>query len=131
MANRQRDTEKARHWRRMISAQRGSGLSVRAFCSQQRLSEPSFYAWRRTLAQRKADPQRTQGTRRCNTPPAFVNLTTRGAAPLAAAMFQPAAPLELVHPRGHVLRIAASCDPQTLAMVLLALSPGDREAERC
>jgi len=31
-----------------------SGLSVRAFCEQQDLSQPSFYAWRRTLAERDA-----------------------------------------------------------------------------
>lgn len=129
MSHRKRDTAKARHWRRMISAQRGSGVSVRAFCSQQRLSEPSFYAWRRTLAQRKAVARRTR--RRNPGAPGFVNLTPRGPAPLAAAMFQPAAPLELVHSCGHVLRIAASCDAQTLSMVLSALSSAHEEAERC
>ena len=136
MANRQRDVLKARSWRRWIAEQRKSRLSVRAFCAEHQLSEPSFYAWRRTLAQRKGGPQRHSPgtrtrTRRRNTKPAFVNLTTRGATPLAAGLFLPAASLELVHPCGHVLRIAASCDAQTLSMVLTVLSLGEREAAPC
>ena len=36
-------------WRKIISEQPGSGLSIAAFCRQRRLSEPSFFAWRRKL----------------------------------------------------------------------------------
>jgi transposase-like protein len=32
-----------------MELQQESGLSVRAFCRQESLSEPSFYAWRRRL----------------------------------------------------------------------------------
>jgi hypothetical protein len=35
---------------------RASGLSARAFCAREGLAEPSFYSWRRTLAER--DSQR-------------------------------------------------------------------------
>src|SRR5258708_5677619 len=48
----QRDRSKERHWRRMMRDWRRSGLSVREFCDWQALSEPSFYSWRRELAQR-------------------------------------------------------------------------------
>jgi transposase-like protein len=41
-------------WRGVLTRFRASGLSVRAFCRQERLSEPSFYAWRRTIHERDA-----------------------------------------------------------------------------
>ena len=53
---RHRTAERAKEqwWRRQVRQWRSSGLSVRAFAPQQGLSEPSFYAWRRTLAEREA-----------------------------------------------------------------------------
>ena len=134
MANKRRDVEKARFWRRTISAQRGSGLSVRAFCARERLSEPSFYVWRRTLAQRAGAtmPKRaaTRRSRRTTTP-AFVSLVAGGAAPLRAGLVGADTALELVHPRGHVLRIGPGCDRTTLSMVLSALAADHDEAPRC
>src|SRR5262245_52557373 len=47
-----RDPKKERFWRRMLRQWRRSGLSIRAFCTQHGLSQPSFYAWQRTLAER-------------------------------------------------------------------------------
>ena len=136
MANKRRDVEKARFWRRTISAQRGSGLSVRAFCARERLSEPSFYAWRRTLAQRAGATTAlhtrvaTRRPRRSRTP-AFVSLVAGGAAPLRAGLVGADTALELVHPRGHVLRIGPGCDRTTLSMVLSALAADHDEAPRC
>src|SRR5437868_6174620 len=52
---RQRDRRKERFWRRMFKLFDRSGLSIRAFCSQHQLSEPSFYSWRRILQERAAD----------------------------------------------------------------------------
>jgi len=54
MANRQRDAGRERFWRQMLQRQAGSGLSVQAFCRREGLTEPSFYAWRRTSARRDA-----------------------------------------------------------------------------
>lgn len=122
MAKGKRDVAKQSLWQRRIRAQGRSGLSVRAFCERERLSEPSFYAWRRTLAEWDADQapsikraalQRTERGR----VPAFVSLT--GSAP---PWHTAPTALELVHPGGHVLRIAAGCDQATLSMVLAALS---------
>jgi hypothetical protein len=39
-------------WRGQIEGQATSGLSARQWCRREQLSEPSFYAWRRKLAQR-------------------------------------------------------------------------------
>jgi len=131
MANRQRDLAKERAWQRWIDKQRKSGLSVRAFCARQPLSEPSFYAWRRTLAERKTGRKPVRATRRPSRRPAFVSLTPSASPPPPAAdLFQPAAAVELVHRDGHVLRIAAGCDRGTLSMVLLALSTEAQQEAR-
>jgi hypothetical protein len=132
MAKGKRDVSKQSLWQRRIRAQRSSGLSVRAFCERERVSEPSFYAWRRTLAERDADDpsvkraalQRAERRR----VPAFVSLTAGAAASWPGGLHTA---LELVHPSGNVLRIAAGCDQRTLAMVLAALSSAQGEAGRC
>ena len=128
MANRQRNLAKERAWRQWISQQRKSRLSVRAFCAREQLSEPSFYAWRRTLAERRTGRKPTRTPRRHTVRPAFVSLTTP--APRTAELFQPAAAVELIHRDGHVLRIAAGCDPGTLGAVLSVLSAQRRQEER-
>jgi transposase len=51
-SGRTRDAIKERQWRRWIEEWQASGRSVYDFCSQRRLSEPSFYYWRRVLAER-------------------------------------------------------------------------------
>jgi hypothetical protein len=51
----QQRSSKERFWRRMVRQWRGSGLSVRDFCAERELAVPSFYAWRRTIAQRDAE----------------------------------------------------------------------------
>lgn len=37
-------------WQPLIRAERDSGTSIKAFCRSQRVSEPSFFAWRKKLA---------------------------------------------------------------------------------
>lgn len=44
------------HWRKVIDRWQASGQTVRAFCTEHRLSEPSFYSWRRTLTLRDQRP---------------------------------------------------------------------------
>ena len=55
MANKIRDPKREAFWRRAVARQRKRRLSIRAFCRVERLSEPSFYAWRRVIAQRDAE----------------------------------------------------------------------------
>lgn len=47
-----RNRGKEQFWRMMLREQTDSGLNARAFCLFRGLSEPSFYAWRRTLGER-------------------------------------------------------------------------------
>jgi transposase len=47
-----RDRQREKFWRRIVTRQPASGLSVRDWCARQEVTEASFYAWRRTLARR-------------------------------------------------------------------------------
>ena len=59
MAKQQRrDLNREAFWRGVMKRFGKSGLTARAFCASEQLSEPSFYAWRRML------PQRAQGRSR-------------------------------------------------------------------
>jgi len=45
----QKNAARRKYWGERIAEQERSGLSVHRFCGQQRLTEPSFYAWRKRL----------------------------------------------------------------------------------
>jgi hypothetical protein len=49
MAKGKRDLTREARWRGLVAAQRKSGLSVRAFCSGEQVTESAFYAWRREI----------------------------------------------------------------------------------
>ena len=49
---RRRDAAKERFWRKVIGGFDPRRHTVRAWCAEQRISEPSFYVWRRELARR-------------------------------------------------------------------------------
>ena len=55
MARSTRLTDKERFWRSMVKRQRQGGATIRAFCREQGISEPSFYAWRKELQRRDAE----------------------------------------------------------------------------
>jgi len=56
MSNIERGAAKESPWRELIGRQVASGLSVRAFCRQEGVGEPSFYFWRRKIRTRDAEP---------------------------------------------------------------------------
>lgn len=52
----QSDTDQQQFWMMVLETFKPSGLSVRQFCQQEGLSEPSFYSWRKRLTHpRKPD----------------------------------------------------------------------------
>ena len=110
--NKVRLSSKERFWRRMVRQWRKSGLSVRAFCAERGLSEPSFYAWRRTLAERDA------------TAVPFVPLTVTPEPRPVTADNGSAGALELVLDAGRRLRIGPGFDGPTLARLLALLEEG-------
>jgi transposase-like protein len=52
MANHRRSVEKETYWRVQLERQPASGLSVRRWCRENGVSEPTFYVWRRELRKR-------------------------------------------------------------------------------
>ena len=51
-----RDTKLEQFWRAKLTKWIASGLNIRDFCRKHRLSEPSFYSWRREIAHRDGSP---------------------------------------------------------------------------
>jgi hypothetical protein len=47
-----RDRKREARWRGLVTRQRKSGLSVRAFCAREHVTESAFYAWRREIGMR-------------------------------------------------------------------------------
>ena len=91
------------YWRERIAAQQRSGLSVKRFCEEQRLTEQSFYVWRKRL--QKEPPMR------------FALVETGRTLPQAAIERV----IELVLATGDRLRICSGVDVPTLHTVLEAL----------
>jgi len=124
--------ELVRAWQERISAWATSGLTARAYCREQRLSEPSFYAWRRKLrepdgatrsgragkARSKATSRRVTGRAAAAAAPrpAFVPVTVVG-----ALADQPPASIEIVHAGGSTVRIHTRPDADLLVAVFTAL----------
>lgn len=104
MANKRRDRGKERYWQRQLAGWRRSGLSVRDYCRSERLSEPSFYAWRRVLAERARPGAASSGkpTASATAPPAFVPVRL-----IAEEASTAAAALEVVLRGGRVVRVPA------------------------
>lgn len=108
---RRRSCETERFWRDTLHRHQRSGLSVREFCRRHHLSSPSFYAWRRILAQRDR-----QAATPLDTPlPAFVPVH------IAAAANTPSPNVLEVVVAGRVVRVPPGFDAATLRDLLAVL----------
>jgi transposase len=108
------DSGKQRHWLDLIRLWQQSKLSVRAFCRRHRLSEPSFYCWRRTLQERGLIGEMPAEDAVKTEAPAFLQVAVDSAA---------AAPrsIELVLANGRRLRVRPGFDANTLRQLLRVL----------
>ena len=110
---RPRDWRREQQWRQWIQRWQRSGLSVSAFCDRHGLASPSFYAWRRTLAQRDVEAVRFAPVQVAADEHATEN--TRADSGKG---------LELVLPTGQFLRIGPDFDGPTLQRLLSLLEGG-------
>ena len=120
MASRQPDRAKERYWRQVIREWRRSDRTIRDFCDERGLSEPSFFAWRRTLAQRDAAKVRrpVRARLRQQQPQGPVFLPVRVVPPSAAGQ---ATTIDVVLAHGRVVRVSAHFDEATLRRLLTIL----------
>ncbi len=96
-------------WRDLVRRQAESGLSVRAFCRQEGISENSLYFWRRELPKRAL---RNRQLARQEAPAIhrdFIPVHLDGG---------PSARMELVHPLGYQIRIDGGLNPALLRQLL-------------
>ena len=108
----QRRSSKEQFWRRIVRQWRSSGLSIRDFCDDQDISEPSFYAWRRIIAQRDAEPA------------PFVPVQVVEANQTELSSQLAGSGLELLLGSGRVLRVGPGFDGPTLRRLVALLEEG-------
>ena len=111
--------EAALRWREILKRQASSGLSVREFCAAEGVSQPSFYAWRRKLRERKNNGARSREVRHAKDAPdqerMFVPLELLGGAVSSAPS------LEIIHPLGYRVQIGGEVNPTVLLQVIQVL----------
>jgi len=120
--------EKRSYWRGVVRRQRESGLSVRQFCTDEGLSCAAFYRWKRkiTAASRRVGDSSQRGfPKHAQASPSAEH--RGGTAAFIPVRLQAAGSLlEVVHPRGHVVRVPAGFDEESLRQVFDVL---DRQGE--
>jgi hypothetical protein len=102
-------------------------MTIRDFCAEHEVSEPSFFAWRRTIAERDRQPGRPRASadgdgEKTQDSPAFV--------PLHVVSTPAGTALEVVLRDGCIVRVPAGFDPATLRQ-LLAILEGERGERPC
>ena len=120
----QASAEKEKYWRSVLRRQKRSGLSVRQFCAEHRLSQASFYSWKRKITSR--DRQAGVRSKRKGRKRSQAEMVTKPDE--SRAVFIPVrldaaagSVLEVVHPRGYVVRVPAVFDENSLRQVLHVL----------
>jgi hypothetical protein len=113
-------SEKQLYWREMINRQAGSGVSVRQFCVAERVSEPSFYAWRRKLGKAKGVVKRSRTSSR--RPSGARN----GQEFIPLKLLEASGAVEVVHPLGYRIRVTGEVNARDLERVLDVLDGRSR-----
>jgi len=125
MANHRRSVEKEAYWRGQLERQSASGLSIRRWCHENGVSEPTYYVWRRKLQNR--DHERGLPERDRHAPlseaafaPSFVavDVLTSDVMPSASASAGCTAQLEIDVAGGVVIRLRENASAETLERVL-------------
>jgi transposase-like protein len=107
----------------MVLWRRSQPMTVRDFCAEHGVAEPSFYGWRRTLAQRdqRAPPRAVSSAarrtrRRAGEQATFVPLRI-----VPTPTGTGSADLQVVLGSGHIVRVPPGFDAATLRQLLAIL----------
>jgi hypothetical protein len=99
----------------VLERQRKSGQSIRAFCLANEICQASFYNWRRKATRRPAEAAKTVN-------PQDQRMAAAAFVPLKIqSLAGPSGVIELLHPRGCLLRVPAAFDPESLFRLLKVL----------
>jgi transposase-like protein len=120
MANKNRNGKREAYWQGVLMRHAKSGLSGRAFCRRENLSEPSFYAWRRTLRERDTTGQHSPR-------PAF--LPAAILPPAIRDVARPGGSIVIDLCSGRTLRLPESTSASRVAELVHALETGHLVAE--
>lgn len=130
MSNHRRKVEKEAYWRSQFERQSTSGLSIRRWCRESGISEPTFYEWRRKLQSRDQErglPERDRHAPLSETSvaPGFVavdvvpsNVLTQDVLPSNAESADREATLKIDVAGGVVIRLRENASAETLERVL-------------
>jgi hypothetical protein len=116
-----RDVVKERYWRGVIRRLEASGLGTRRFCEREGLPEHRLHWWRRRL---RSDQGRTWRPPDIRSRSRVRNRRDRQNGSLFVPVGLPVsigAPIEVVHPRGHVIRVPAIFDVTALGQILAVI----------
>lgn len=105
------DKRKERVWRRLLRERQASGKSVAMFCGERGIGAHQFYWWQRQLRRRDAQAPSPESSEACSF------------AAVRIPLDWPA--IEVVHPSGCIIRVAAGVDARALRCVLDALQPAE------
>src|SRR5262245_25926156 len=89
-------------WRDLINRWKASGQVIAAFCAANRVSQATFYSWRKRLATRARQ-------------------TTLPAPTFAPVRVVPDLTAEVILPNGLVVRVPVATDPAAVARLVVAL----------
>lgn len=129
MAKLNRRSEKAEFWRLVLKRQRKSGLSIRAFCRQENLSEPLFFAWRKRIEGpgHTAGAPEKQATRRALPSSSFLPVELTDKPKLEAGGIV----LEIMTPGGLTLRFGECLPSRRLSDLLSTVLEAERRSAAC
>ena len=100
--------ERERYWHGIFRDQKSSGLPISTFCRDRRLSEGSFFNWRRKLSERPVEVEEAAAK--------FVSLELPPSPPAATVTG-----CEVVLPSGCRIIVPTQCDVGWLREILTAL----------
>ncbi len=131
-----KSNEKEEFWRLVVEEYHTSGLTVRAFCQREGVSEPSFYAWRKRLLSR--DKARTRELAKGLIPVDIID-SLDGCASSSDSQNQASgvsndqrwASIEVLTPCGFTVRANQAIEPCRLRGLLVVIIGLDREAAQC
>ena len=113
MSHSNRSAEKEAFWRLVLEEYQRTDLTARAYCRQEGLSEPSFYAWRKKIHKRDSKEPNV-----ALNPQALIPVDVVDAVATSPHRDEPSPPLEVVTPSGFKFRFHSDIDPRQLNALL-------------